>query len=382
MSSTNQKACVPFNKPFMTGKELKYITKAHANNMLAGDGPFTQHCHQWLEQTTGCSKALLTHSGTAALEMAAILADIQPGDEVIMPSYTFVSTANAFVLRGGVPVFVDIRPDTLNIDETLIEAAITPRTKAIVPVHYAGVACEMETIMSLAECYHLLVIEDAAQGVQANYRGQSLGSIGHLGCYSFHETKNLTSGEGGALLINDPYMAERAEIIREKGTNRSKFFRGQVDKYSWVDVGSSYLPGEIIAAFLWAQMEAADSIATHRLAIWDRYHVALESLEQAGRVRRPIIPNGCVHNAHMYYLLLKDLDDRTKFIDDLKSQGVHCVFHYVPLHNSPYGLKVARTHGDLVVTEELADRLVRLPLWVDLEEMQEWVITNINLNVN
>ena len=350
--------------------------------MLAGDGPFTQHCHQWLEQTTGCSKALLTHSGTAALEMAAILADIQPGDEVIMPSYTLVSTANAFVLRGGVPVFVDIRPDTLNIDETLIEAAITPRTKAIVPVHYAGVACEMETIMSLAECYHLLVIEDAAQGVQANYRGQSLGSIGHLGCYSFHETKNLTSCEGGALLINDPYMAERAEIIREKGTNRSKFFRGQVDKYSWVDVGSSYLPGEIIAAFLWAQMEAADSIATQRLAIWDRYHAALESLEQAGRVRRPMIPNGCVHNAHMYYLLLKDLDDRTKFIDDLKSQGVHCVFHYVPLHNSPYGLKVARTHGDLVVTEELADRLVRLPLWVDLEEMQEWVITNINLNVN
>lgn len=382
MLSANQKTCVPFNKPFMTGKELSYITEAHSNNMLAGDGPFTQHCHQWLEQTTGCSKALLTHSGTAALEIAAILTDIQPGDEVIMPSYTFVSTANAFVLRGGVPVFVDIRPDTLNIDETLIEAAITPRTKAIVPVHYAGVACEMDTIMSIAERYNLLVIEDAAQGVQANYRGRSLGSIGHLGCYSFHETKNLTSGEGGALLINDPYMAERAEIIREKGTNRSKFFRGQVDKYSWVDVGSSYLPGEIIAAFLWAQMEAADSIAAQRLAIWERYHVALESLEQTGRVRRPIIPNGCVHNAHMYYLLLRDLDDRTQFIDGVKSQGLHCVFHYVPLHNSPYGQKVARTHGDLVVTEGLAERLVRLPLWVELGEMQEWVISNIFLNTN
>ena len=350
----------------MTGKELSYITQAHQNMMLAGDGPFTERCHVWLEQGTGCSKALLTHSCTAALEMAAFLADIQPGDEVIMPSYTFVSTANAFVLRGGIPVFVDIRPDTLNIDEELIEAAITKRTKAIVTVHYAGVACEMESIMAIARRHDLLVIEDAAQGVQANYRGQPLGSIGHLGCYSFHETKNIISGEGGALLINDPVLAERAEIIREKGTNRSKFFRGQVDKYSWVDLGSSYLPGEIIAAFLWAQMEEAESITARRLKIWEIYHTAFESLEQSGRVRRPVIPNGCTHNAHMYYLLLRDLDDRTQFIETMKAQGVNCVFHYVPLHNSLFGQKVARTHGNLAVTEELADRLVRLPMWVNL----------------
>jgi len=351
----------------MTGKELDYITEAHANNMLAGDGPFTRRCHAWLEQTTGCSKALLTHSCTAALEMAAMLADIQPGDEVIMPSYTFVSTANAFVLRGGVPVFVDIRPDTLNIDETRIEAAITPRTKAIVPVHYAGVACEMDTIMAIAKRHHLLVIEDAAQGIQGSYRGRPLGSIAHLGCYSFHETKNIISGEGGALLINDPALVERAEMIREKGTNRSKFFRGQVDKYTWVDIGSSYLPGEIIAAFLWAQLEEVDSITARRLAIWDRYHMAFETLEQSGRVRRPVIPDGCAHNAHMYYLLLRDLEDRTQFIDDMRAQGVNCVFHYVPLHNSPYGRKVARIHGDMGVTEELADRLVRLPLWLGIE---------------
>jgi len=356
-----------FNKPYMTGKELDYITEAHANNMLAGDGPFTRRCHAWLEQTTGCSKALLTHSCTAALEMAAMLADIQPGDEVIMPSYTFVSTANAFVLRGGVPVFVDIRPDTLNIDETRIEAAITPRTKAIVPVHYAGVACEMDTIMAIAKRHHLLVIEDAAQGIQGSYRGRPLGSIAHLGCYSFHETKNIISGEGGALLINDPALVERAEMIREKGTNRSKFFRGQVDKYTWVDIGSSYLPGEIIAAFLWAQLEEVDSITARRLAIWDRYHMAFETLEQSGRVRRPVIPDGCAHNAHMYYLLLRDLEDRTQFIDDMRAQGVNCVFHYVPLHNSPYGRKVARIHGDMGVTEELADRLVRLPLWLGIE---------------
>jgi len=365
---------IQFNKPYMTGREVSYIAEAHANNMLAGDGPFTRRCHAWLEQTTGCSKALLAHSCTAALEMAAILADIQPGDEVIMPSYTFASTANAFVLRGGVPVFVDIRPDTLNMDEARIEAAITPRTKAIVPVHYAGVACEMDAIMAIAERHHLLVIEDAAQGVQANYRGRPLGSIGHLGCYSFHETKNIISGEGGALLINDPALAERAEMIREKGTNRSKFFRGQVDKYTWVDLGSSYLPGEIIAAFLWAQVEEADAITARRLGIWERYHTAFEPLEQIGRIRRPVDPDGCHYNAHMYYLLLRDLDDRTQFINAMKAQGVNCVFHYVPLHNSPYGQKVARAHGDLAVTEALADRLVRLPLWVGLEEEQERVI--------
>jgi len=365
---------IPFNKPYMTGNELKYIAEANKNNMFAGDGPFSQYCHSWFEHTTGCRKALLTHSCTAALEMAAILLDIQPGDEVIMPSYTFVSTANAFVLRGGVPVFVDIRPDTLNMDEGLIESAITQRTKAIVPVHYSGVSCEMDTIMDIAERYHLFVIEDAAQGVQANYRGRPLGSIGHLGCYSFHETKNIISGEGGALLINDLAYTERAEMIREKGTNRSKFFRGQVDKYTWVDLGSSYLPGEIIAAFLWAQMEEADSITARRLAIWERYHAAFESLEQSGRVRRPMIPRGCEHNAHMYYLLLRDLYDRTQFIDAMKAQGVNCVFHYVPLHNSPYGQKVARTHGDLAVTEALANRVVRLPLWIGLEEQQERVI--------
>jgi dTDP-4-amino-4,6-dideoxygalactose transaminase len=373
---------IPFNKPYMTGREVSYIAEAHANNMLSGDGPFTRRCQAWLEQTTGCSKALLTHSCTAALEMAAILADIQPGDEVIMPSYTFVSTANAFVLRGGVPVFVDIRPDTLNMDETLIEVAITQRTKTIVPVHYAGVACEMDTIMAIAERHNLLVIEDAAQGVQATYHGRPLGSIGHLGCYSFHETKNIISGEGGALLINDPALAERAEMIREKGTNRTKFFRGQLDKYTWVDLGSSYLPGEIIAAFLWAQMEEADSITARRLAIWERYHTALASLEQTGRVRRPLIPKGCVHNAHMYYLLLNDLDARTSFIDVMRAQGVNCVFHYVPLHDSPYGQKVARTQGELVVTNELADRLVRLPLWVGLEEQQGWVINNSILKTN
>ncbi|MDB3923287.1 dTDP-4-amino-4,6-dideoxygalactose transaminase [Luminiphilus sp.] len=371
---------IPFNKPFMTGKELGYIAEAHQNNVLAGDGPLTQRCHAWLEQTTGCSKALLTHSCTAALEMAAILADIQPGDEVIMPSYTFVSTANAFVLRGGVPVFVDIRQDTLNIDEMLIEAAITTRTKAIVPVHYAGVACEMDTIMAIAERHHLLVIEDAAQGVQAKYRGQPLGSIGHLGCYSFHETKNIISGEGGALLINDPTLADRAEIIREKGTNRSKFFRGQVDKYTWVDQGSSYLPGELVAAFLWAQMEQADSITARRLSVWERYHAAFEPLEQGGRVRRPMIPDSSTYNAHMYYLLLRDIDDRTEFIETMKSQGVNCVFHYVPLHNSPFGQKVARMHGDLPVTEDLAARLARLPLWVGLEEEQEQVV-DLSLDV-
>jgi len=277
-------------------------------------------------------------------------------------------------------VFVDIRPDTLNIDETRIEAAITPRTKAIVPVHYAGVACEMDTIMAIAKRHHLLVIEDAAQGIQGSYRGRPLGSIAHLGCYSFHETKNIISGEGGALLINDPALVERAEMIREKGTNRSKFFRGQVDKYTWVDIGSSYLPGEIIAAFLWAQLEVADSITARRLAIWGHYHAAFDTLEQSGRVRRPVIPEGCGHNAHMYYLLLHDLDDRTQFIDAMKAQDVNCVFHYVPLHNSPYGRKVSRVNGNLSVTEELADRLMRLPLWLDLKDRQIDRVVNSAFN--
>lgn len=362
---------VPFNRPHMTGKELFYIAEAHSNHMLAGDGPFTKKCHEWLEVKTGAKKALLTHSCTAALEMAAILADIRPGDEVIMPSYTFVSTANAFVLRGGVPVFVDIRPDTLNIDETLIEAAITAKTKAIVPVHYAGVACEMDTIMGIANRHKLMVIEDAAQGVLASYKGRSLGSIGHLGCYSFHETKNIISGEGGALLINDPALAERAEIVREKGTNRSKFFRGQVDKYTWVDIGSSYLPGEIIAAFLWAQMQEAEAITTQRLAIWTRYHAAIEALEQSRRLRRPIIPTGCEHNAHMYYLLLRDLADRTAFITAMKEEEINCVFHYVPLHSSPAGQRYGKIFGDLTVTNLTSARLIRLPLYAGLTESQQ-----------
>ncbi len=368
---------IHFNKPYMTGKELAYIAEAHTNSMLAGDGPFTKHCHGWIEEQTGCAKAMLTHSCTAALEMAAILADIQPGDEVIMPSYTFVSTANAFVLRGGVPVFVDIRPDTFNIDETKIEAAITAKTKAIVPVHYAGVSCEMDIIMDIANRHNLMVIEDAAQAIMSAYKDRPLGSIGHLAAFSFHETKNIISGEGGALLINDPKLAARAEIIREKGTNRSLFFRGQVDKYTWVDIGSSYLPGEIIAAFLWAQMEEADELTRRRLAIWNVYHQQLESLETSGRLRRPIIPKECMHNAHMYYILLADFKARTELIDALKQRGVNTVFHYIPLHSSPAGLHYTRTHGKLTVTEDVADRLLRLPLWLGLEEHQPRVIQSI-----
>ena len=359
---------IPFNLPYMTGKELHYIAEAHSNGRLAGDGPFTSRCHKWLEKHIGCNKALLTHSCTAALELAAILADIQPGDEVIMPSYTFVSTANAFVLRGGVPVFVDIRSDTLNIDESLIEAAITSKTRAIVPVHYAGVACEMDIIMDIAHRHGLLVIEDAAQGIMSTYKGRSLGSIGHLGCLSFHETKNITSGEGGALLINDDCFAKRAEIIREKGTNRSQFFRGEVGKYTWCEIGSSYLPGELIAAFLWAQMEEAERITQQRLDIWNLYHKAFEALEYAGRLRRPIILDGCEHNAHMYYLLLHGIDDRNWFIEEMAAQGVNCVFHYVPLHLSPAGRRYGRADGGLPLTCDMADRIVRLPLWLGLSE--------------
>jgi dTDP-4-amino-4,6-dideoxygalactose transaminase len=368
---------ISFNRPYLTGKELHYVAEAHSRGQLAGDGFFTKQCSLWLEENANCNKALLTHSCTAALEMAAILADIRPGDEVIMPSYTFVSTANAFVIRGGVPVFVDIRPDTLNIDEKLIEQAITPRTKAIVPVHYAGVACEMDTIMAIADRHRLLVIEDAAQGVMARYKGRPLGSVGDLGCYSFHETKNIVSGEGGALLINNPEFVERAEIIREKGTNRSKFFRGQVDKYTWVDIGSSYLPGEIIAAFLWAQMQEADSITARRMAIWDRYHEAFAELEACGRVRRPMVPTNCQHNAHMYYLLLDDLHDRTSFIESMKADGINCVFHYVPLHGAPIGIESTRASGEMKVTSEIADCLVRLPLWIGLEAFQGELIGKI-----
>lgn len=365
---------IPFNKPWLGGKELWYIAQAHAQGQLAGEGNFTRLCQGWLEARTGSRRALLTHSCTAALEIAAVLADVGPGDEVIMPSYTFVSTANAFALRGAVPVFVDICPDTLNLDPCMVEAAITERTRAIVPVHYAGVGCEMDAIMAIAEARNLLVIEDAAQGVLASHRVRPLGSIGHLGTLSFHETKNIHSGEGGALLINDPALEARAEIIREKGTDRSRFFRGQVDKYTWVDIGSSYLPGELIAAFLWAQMEEADEITARRLAIWERYHAAFEALEREGRLRRPVVPEGARHNAHMYYLLLRDLQDRTAFIEAMKAEGVQCVFHYVPLHDAPQGRRVGRTADALPVTTDLASRLVRLPLWLGLESEQDRVI--------
>lgn len=372
---------IPFNKPYMTGKELWYISQAHASGHLAGDGMFTKKCNAWLEQRIGCQKALLTHSCTAALEMAAILADLQPGDEVIMPSYTFVSTANAFALRGATPVFVDIRPDTLNIDETQIEAAVTPRTKAIAVVHYAGVACDMDTIMAIAQRHNLLVIEDAAQGIMSSYKGRPLGSIGHMAALSFHETKNIIAGEGGALLINDARFVERAEMIREKGTNRSQFFRGQVDKYTWVDIGSSYLPGEVIAAFLWAQMEEADAITKRRLDIWANYHQWFASVETAGKVQRPTLPRGCVHNAHMYYLLLPSLAQRTAMMAQLKEAGIHTVFHYVPLHSSPRGLAIGRSVGDMTHTNRAGDCLVRLPLWLGLEEHQTNVITQVLANL-
>lgn len=359
---------IPFNKPYTTGKELAYIAEAKLGNMLAGDGPFTKRCHEWLEHKIGCNTALLTHSCTAALEMAALLLDIEPGDEVIMPSYTFVSTANAIVLRGGVPVFVDIREDTLNLDERLIESAITPRTRAILPVHYAGVACEMDTIMSVAKRHGLKVVEDAAQGIMSTYKGRSLGSIGDLGAYSFHETKNVISGEGGALLVNDPALAARAEIVREKGTDRSRFFRGEVDKYTWQDVGSSFLPGEMVAAFLSAQLEAAECITKERLAIWNSYNDMFKQLETAGLLRRPVVPSECQHNAHMYYILLSPEIDRKAVIDVLKLNRISAVFHYVPLHSSPGGKRYARTNGELGVTTRQSERLIRLPLWIGLTE--------------
>lgn len=371
---------IQFNRPFMTGKELYYIAEAKFGNMLAGDGSFTKRCHEWLERKSDCDKALLTHSCTAALEMAALLLDIKPGDEVIMPSYTFVSTANAFVLRGGVPVFVDIREDTLNLDERLIEEAITPRTRAIVPVHYAGVACEMDAIMALAKRHGLKVVEDAAQGVMASYKGRALGSIGDLGAYSFHETKNVIAGEGGALVVNDPALATRAEIIREKGTDRSRFFRGEVDKYTWQEVGSSFLPGELIAAFLWAQLEEAENITNQRLAIWQCYHELMAPLEQKRLLRRPIVPADCQHNAHMYYVLLAPGIDRQKILSELKKSDIYSVFHYVPLHSSPGGQRYGRAHGELEVTIKQSERLVRLPLWVGLSAEQQGHIVEVLRN--
>ncbi len=374
---------IPFNKPFTCGKEFEYIKQAIVNMHLSGNGEFTKRCQAWIELKTRCSKALLTHSCTAALEMAAILADIQPGDEVIMPSYTFVSTANAFVLRGGVPVFVDIRPDTLNLDETKIEAAITSKTKAIVPVHYAGVGCEMDRIMAIANQHNLWVIEDAAQGLMASYRSKPLGSIGHLAAVSFHETKNVISGEGGALLINHPSLMDRAEILWEKGTNRSSFFRGEVDKYTWVDIGSSYLPSDIIAAFLWAQLEIADSITDKRQSVWSQYHAAFDDLEQESKIQRPNIPEHCIANAHMYYLLLPNAASRNDLIKYLKQRNVHAVFHYVPLHSSPAGLRYGRTSGTLINTDQISERLLRLPLWIEMTSGEiEKIISTVYEGLN
>lgn len=357
---------IPFNKPFIIGRELALIADAVAQGHLSGDGAYTKQCNRWFEEKLGCDKALLTHSCTAALEMAAILCELQPGDEVILPSYTFVSTANAFVLRGAVPVFVDIRPDTLNIDENLIEAAITPKTRAIVPVHYAGVPCEMDRIMSIAKKHDLLVVEDAAQAMLSTYNGKFLGTIGHFGCLSFHETKNIISGEGGALLINDKRFAERAEIIREKGTNRSQFFRGAVDKYTWVDIGSSYLPSELVSAFLYAQLERADEIISKRRAICSAYAQRLAPLKQAGHMRLPHFDEHS--NGHMYYLLLDSLDTRTAMIAHLKTQGVNPVFHYVPLHSAPAGKRYGRVCGSMEQTDTLSERLVRLPLYYEMNQ--------------
>ncbi|MBG6174929.1 dTDP-4-amino-4,6-dideoxygalactose transaminase [Labrenzia sp. EL_208] len=369
---------IPFNWPHMTGKELYYIADAHFKGKLAGDGPFTELCHDWIKKSSGCKKALLTHSCSAALEMSALLLDIQPGDEVIMPSYTFVSTANAFVLRGGVPVFVDIREDTLNLDETLLDAAITPRTRAIVPVHYAGVGCEMDTILETARKHGLKVVEDAAQGVMASYKGRPLGGIGDLGTFSFHETKNVISGEGGALLVNDEALSTRAEIIREKGTDRSRFFRGEVDKYSWQEVGSSFLPGELIAAFLWAQLEDAQQITSRRLENWHYYHERLKAFEARGILRRPIIPDACQHNAHMYYILLAPDIDRQAVLDSFRKDNIGSVFHYVPLHSSPAGMRYGRAYGNLENTNDLSERLIRLPFWTTISsEQQDQVIRSL-----
>jgi dTDP-4-amino-4,6-dideoxygalactose transaminase len=360
---------IPFNKPFVIGAELENIARAVREGHLSGDGPFTLRCHRWLEERLGAKRALLTHSCTAALEMAAILCDLKPGDEVIMPSFTFVSTANAFVLRGAVPVFVDVRSDTFNLDERLVEAAVTPRTKAIVPVHYAGVACEMDALMALARARGLLVVEDAAQGVLAGYKGRMLGSIGHLGCLSFHETKNVISGEGGALLVNDERLVARAEVIREKGTNRAQFFRGEVDKYSWVDIGSSYLPSELVGAFLWAQLERAGEINARRMGLCAAYRKGLEALEARGVLDLPRREAaGVTGNGHMFYILLRDLATRTQLIGHLKARGIHSVFHYVPLHSAPAGRKFGRAAGPMTVTDGVSARLLRLPLYYGLTE--------------
>jgi dTDP-4-amino-4,6-dideoxygalactose transaminase len=368
---------IPFNVPYLCGGELENISEAHRNLQLSGNGRFTRRCEKLLEEALGCPRVLLTHSCTAALEMAALLCDIQPGDEIIMPSFTFVSTANAFVLRGGVPVFVDIRPDTLNLDERRIAAALTPRTKAIVPVHYAGVACAMDEILDIADRHKLFVIEDAAHALPAYHNGKALGTLGHLGAYSFHETKNIIAGEAGALAINDPRFLDRAQMLREKGTDRHRFLTGEVARYTWQDIGSSYVPGEIVAAFLAAQLEHMEEITRRRLAIWDTYHGGLVDLEAAGLLRRPIVPATARHNAHLYYLLLATPQMRTRFIEHLATQGIHSVFHYVPLHDSPAGRRWGRAAGPLLVTHTVSRRLVRLPLWLGLESRQRRILGEI-----
>lgn len=362
---------IPFNKPYLTGREFGYIASAHKAGKLSGDGLYTRQCHAWIESKLGAHKALLTHSCTAALEIIALLTNIGQGDEVIMPSYTFSSTANAFVLRGATPVFVDVRPDTFNLNEASIEDAITRNTRAIVAVHYAGVSCNMEAILKIADRHGLWVFEDAAQGALAKYRGRELGTIGHLGALSFHETKNVSSGEGGALLINHHSFDQRAEIIREKGTNRSQFSRGQIDKYTWVDVGSSYLPAELVAAFLYAQLEVAQAITDRRLDAWNYYHIRLKALEDRGVLRRPIVPSECQHNGHMYYVVTENFKTRNALIDFLRQRNIMALFHYIPLHTSPAGTKFCRYVGDMVQTRQVSDTLVRLPLFTEITNMQQ-----------
>ena len=360
---------IPFNIPPYVGHEMEYLQKAcEVNHKICGDGPFTKQCKAWVEEKTGTAECLMTTSGTSALEMAAHLSHIQPGEEVIMPSYTFCSTADAFVLKGAVPVFVDIRPDTMNLDETLLEDAITDKTRAIAAVHYAGVSCEMDTILEIAKRHHLTVVEDAAQGVMSSYKGRALGTFGDFGCYSFHETKNYSMGEGGALLIRDPEKISEAEILREKGTNRSQFFRGQIDKYTWVDYGSSFLPSELNAAYLMAQLDQADAINHARLARWEQYYRLLSPLAAEGRIELPVIPKDCVHNAHMFYIKTRDLEERQALIQALREQGILAVFHYIPLHSSPAGRKFGRFHGEDRYTTKESERLLRLPMYYSLTE--------------
>lgn len=369
---------IPFNEPPFVGNEFKYMQEAVKNKKICGDGPFTKKCHIWLEKRFNVQKVLLTTSGTSALEMAALLCDLKLGDEVILPSFTFSSTATAFVLTGAKLVFVDIRQDTMNIDESKIEKAVTDKTKVICVVHYAGVACEMETILNLARKYNLLVVEDAAQGVMSTYKGKALGTIGDFGCYSFHETKNYSMGEGGAILINNAFYNKKSEIIREKGTNRSQFFRGQVAKYNWVDYGSSYLPSDLNAAYLWAQLQEADSINEDRLKTWKKYNNALKKFEEKGIISLPKIPNECEHNAHMYYLKCKNLEERTRFIDFMKQNNINCAFHYIPLHSAPAGVKFGIFSGDDIYTTNESDKLVRLPMYYNISDTDvNYVISKI-----